>query len=165
MKSVQVQLLESLGSGVRPFDPVEPAIPDRDAEFTHLLNDAINGRAVTDLGVRFGPAVSGEFDELEQQSISQAVDRAASAGVELALILHNERTLRVDVRNRMVLESKPISDIEPIIAIDGVVSSQSEHETELSDVPVVAMQAGFTPARIVRNASLVHALAGQLTTM
>ena len=169
MKSVQVQLLESLGSGVRPFDTSEAQRVGDDAGFTHLLRDAINGRPETDLGVRFGPNVSGEFNEVEQRTIARAVDRAAASGVEQALILHNQRTLRVDVRNRMVLEAMPISDPKAITEIDGFVSSTFEQEKGRDDgrerVEDGAIKGAISPARIVRNASLVHALAGRVSAL
>ena len=161
MKPVQVQLLESLGSGVRPFDTLEPQLPDGDSGFTRLLSKAINGEPETDLGIRFGPAVSGEFNEIEQHSIARAVDRAAAGGVEHALILHNQRTLRVDVRNRMVLEAYRDTDPRVIDNIDGFVSlktSDSDSETAAPDDPSASL---VKPARVVRNASLVHALAGR----
>ena len=165
MKPVQVQLLESLGSGVRPFDTFEPQLPDGDSGFTHLLREAINGRPETDLGVRFGPAVSGEFNEVEQHSIARAVDRAAAVGVEHALILHNQRTLRVDVRNRMVLESHRATGSKAITEIDGFVSSTFTPESHKNDDSKVLTGSVLVPARVVRNASLVHALAGQVTAM
>lgn len=165
MKSVQVQLLESLGRGVRPFDTADSTISGSDSGFTELLGNAINGRAVTDLGVRFGPAVSGEYNEDEQYSIARAVDRAASVGVEHALILHNKRTLRVDVRNRMVLESQSTSDSKAITEIDGFVSSSFKSDTAKKSDVLELHESISVPARVVRNASLVHALAVQVAAI
>lgn len=157
MKSIEVQLLESLGGGVRPFDDSAGQIPSRSEGFSAMLNGALPGKSDSNLPVRFAPSVSGMFEQDQQLEISRGVDRAAAAGVEYALILHDQRTLRIDVRNRVVLDAYPTTNSDVIDGIDGFVSVQADQSTSESAprTPVA------TPARVVRNASLVHALAGR----
>lgn len=154
----QVHLLKSLGSGVRPVDLGEHAPVDTD-RFEGLLHDAIRGRAHTELGVTFAPDASGMFDQTEQGRIARAIDLAAAAGSEQALILHNEHSLRVDVRNRVVLEAPTLNPDEVMTGIDAFVAAQTPVDTD--DPTDVQRTSGdeFHPARVVRNASLVHALA------
>ena len=164
MKSMQAQLLASLGGGVRPIDPVDPASPAPDSmlqTFDALLSDAIAGDVKTDLPIRFAPSLSGVYSSEDQGIIARGVDRAAASGVEHALILHEKRTLRVDVRNRIVVEAYPTTSQEVIDGIDGFVSVQTDADTEDADREGSDSKTLSTPARIVRNASLVHALATQ----
>lgn len=162
MKSIETELLESLGAGVHLLDAHHVATPTSGADFGSLLGDALNGKPKTDLGVRFGPAVSGMFGIDEQKKIAHGIDQAAAGGVDHALILHDQRTLRVDVRNRVVLDVYKLSDHEVIDGIDGFVSLQtSENKEDPADIDT-SDTGGFRPARIVRNASLVHALAGRV---
>jgi hypothetical protein len=176
MKSVESQLLESLGHGVRLFDT--GAAPkggkggvESGAGFDQMLEGARAGNPNTELGIRFAPSVSGMFDQEGQFKIARAVDRAAAAGVDHALILHDQRTLRVDVRNRIVLDVEPISDEAVIEGIDGFVAVQtpkplreSNETDETDDSQEIERPRGTipAPARVVRNASLVHALAGRV---
>lgn len=166
MKPVEVQLLESLASGVRPFDAAPVETPEGGFDFDALLEGALIGRPETTLGVRFAPSVSGMFEQSEQAEIARGVDRAAAAGVDHALILHDQRTLRVDVRNRVVLDVFRVSDDQVIDGIDGFVSLKAVAEqadtTNKSASSTTQAGAVFTPARVVRNASLVHALAGRM---
>ncbi len=164
MKTIQAQLLESLGQGVRPFDTEQVPINDPSSSFERMLSSIGCGTPTTDLGVRFAPSVSGMFESKDQFVIARGVDRAAASGVDHALILHDQRTLRVDVRNRIVLEVFLISDQRVIDGIDGFVSLDMRKKTDDSndsDTPDIPAGGMFTPARIVRNASLVHALAGR----
>ena len=180
MKSVESQLLESLGHGVRLFDTaIEPKEgnggkggAELGAGFDQMLEGARAGKPSSELGVRFAPSVSGIFEQDDQFKIARAVDRAAAAGVDHALILHDQRTLRVDVRNRIVLEVERISDEAVIEGIDGFVAVQTpkpmresiESADETDDSPETERPRGTipAPARVVRNASLVHALAGRV---
>ncbi len=165
MKTIEVQLLESLGQGVRPFDTGQVPINDPGSSFERMLSSIGRGTPATELGVRFAPSVSGMFESEDQFAIARGVDRAAAAGVDHALILHDQRTMRVDVRNRIVLEIAPISDERVIDGIDGFVSlDMHKKKDDSSDSDAPDMPAGqiSAPARIVRNASLVHALAGRV---
>lgn len=168
MKPIEVQLLESLGSGVRPFDVAEVSLPEVNPDFGKMLHQAKMGNPQSGLGVMFSPAVSGEFSQEEQKEIAHAIDRAAVVGVERALILHNRRTLRVDVSQRIVLEATPIKDNRVIEEIDGFVVTQSQIKDsdsyEMTESDQV-FSASISPARIVRNASLVHALAGRVDSL
>lgn len=165
MKPTQTQLLASLGSGVRPYETPAGQIPAPGGEgFSALLQGALAGSPRSGLAVRFAPSVSGMFGPDAQRLISEGVDAAAVSGVGHALILHDEHTLRVDVRNRVVLEAREIDPGEVITNIDGFVSVRGpaqdpgegeEKESTPAGEPVDA------PARVVRNASLVHALAGR----
>ncbi len=165
MKTIEAQLLESLGHGVRPFDTGQVAIAPPGVDFDQMLSDIGRGAPVTELGVRFAPSVSGMFESADQFAIARGVDRAAAAGVDHALILHDQRTLRVDVRNRIVLEAVPIADERVIDGIDGFVSldmHKKKDDSSDSDTPDIPAGGISTPARIVRNASLIHALAGRV---
>jgi hypothetical protein len=157
MSPDQVQLLKALGSGVRPIDLGERATEVAD-RFRDLLDGALQGRARTDLGVSFAPSISGTFDSVQRDQIARAVDVAAAAGSEHALILHGTQTLRVDVRNRVVLDAPELQPLEAVTGIDSFVGSQTmssqEDDAFVGGVP----QGGITPARVVRNASLVRAL-------
>jgi hypothetical protein len=165
MKPVEDQLLESLAGGVRPFDVLPAQVPVDTPDFDAMLEDAIDGRAATGLGVRFAPAASGIFDQEEQSVIARSIDLVAASGVEHALILHKQRTLRVDVRNRVVLDVDPITEQTVIDGIDGFVAAKvPKVSAELSNPSDARMRLN-TPARGVRNASLVHALAGRVPNL
>lgn len=117
------------------------------------------GQARSELGVTFAPSASGQFGQDEQQRIARAVDLAAAAGSEHALIMHERHALRVDVRNRVVLEAPEQTPGRVVTGIDAFVEAQghaSQGDTPEGE-PVGA--GGFVPARVVRNASLVRALA------
>ncbi|MDF1809904.1 MAG: hypothetical protein P1U42_09440 [Phycisphaerales bacterium] len=168
MKPVEVHLLESLGAGVRPFDVGEAELPDTNPDFDLMLADAIDGNPKSDLAVLFAPSVSGEFTHDEQGAIRSAIDQAAVAGVDRALILHNKRTLRVDVQQRIVLEAIPIEESGVIEEIDGFVATNqpsNDDEQDENEVSEIRGDGVLIPARIVRNASLVHALAGRVPTL
>jgi len=163
MKTTQAQLLESLGGGVRPIDAVDPGQVWSQQSFDALLDDAISGKPQTDLPIKFAPSLSGIYSAEEQQLIARGVDRAASSGVDHALILHNKRTLRVDVRNRIVLDAYPITSDDVVNDIDGFLTVQTISDDEDTPGTMPDSQALKTPARVVRNASLVHALSdGQI---
>lgn len=158
MKPVQQQMLESLGSGVRPVDLGEQAIESSN-RFDGLLSRAIDGRARTDLGVTFAPSASGMFDSEQQEQIARAVDIAAAAGSERALILHDRHTLRVDVRNRVVLEAPLAQASEMIDGIDSFVCAHVPECEEDIDAHETIPVGAIVPARVVRNASLARTLA------
>lgn len=158
MKPVQQQLLESLGSGVRPVDLGERSL-DSTPRFDGMLTQAIHGRARTELGVTFAPAASGMFDHQQQEQISRAVDIAAAAGSQQALILQDRHTLRVDVRNRVVLDA-PVLGLGGLIdEIDAFVCAHIPLNEDDSDNPLPAGASLIVPARVVRNASLARTLA------
>ncbi|MEX0876218.1 MAG: hypothetical protein WD114_02060 [Phycisphaerales bacterium] len=161
MKPVQTQLLEALGSGVRPFDPVPVESGAASDAFADMLGNAMDGRAITQVGVRFAPATSGLFGMEEQHLIARGVDAAAASGIDHALLMHDRHTLRVDVRNRVVMEAIPIQPDRPIVDIDGFVSIDRPVRDEENDDPPPITGTIDAPARVVRNASLMHALAGR----
>lgn len=165
MKPTQSQLLASLGRGVRPYDTPVGQIPAPGGQgFSSLLSGALTGSLRSGLGVRFAPSVSGMFGPDAQEEISEGVDAAAVSGIEHALILHDEHTLRVDVRNRVVLAAQAIEPGVAITDIDGFVSvlPTAEGEREREEKETARAPDPFdVPARVVRNASLVHALAGR----
>jgi len=163
MKTAQLQLLEALGSGVRPFDAAPPGEIIADADFAPLLDGARRGAPRMNLGLSFAPPVSGRFTLEQQHEIARGVDDAAMAGVEQALILHERQTLRVDVRNRIVLDARPVSDDTAITGIDGFVSLAREIDPDQEEQSAPAPAGAPVPARVVRNATLLHALAGKAT--
>lgn len=160
MESNQIHLLNALGSGVRPVDLGETAPGEHD-RFQGLLRQAIGGHARTELGVTFGPSAAGLFDQVQQEHIARAVDLAAAAGSEHALILHDEHSLRVDVRNRVVTEAPRLSDTNVVQGIDAFVAAQSSFSSVSETVNTPMISGGFHPARGVRNASLVRTIALQ----
>ncbi len=171
MKPIEVQLLEALASGVRPFDAVPIEDPETGVDFESMLHNAAQGDAKSELGILIAPSVSGDFSHSQQERIARAVDLVAAAGIDQALILHEERTLRIDVRNRTVLDAYPARDQQVIDGIDGFVSVRAEpgdaKQMDLEQQTLEPAAAGgviHTPARVVRNASLVHALAGSAQT-
>jgi len=123
MSPDQIQLLRALGSGVRPVDLGEGTLVNSD-RFGTMLHEAVQGRARTELGVTFAPNASGMFDSIQQDRIARAIDLAAAAGSDHALILHERHSLRVDVRNRVVLEAPETEDMRTITGIDTFVSAQ-----------------------------------------
>lgn len=158
MTPEQVHLLRALGSGVRPVDLGERAEMQGD-RFGPMLRDALAGNPRTELGVTFAPNASGLFDTQQQEHIARAVDVAAAAGSEQALVLHDRHALRVDVRNRVVLEAPSLRSGGAITGIDGVVCAQT-HTSQGDATETNAAPSGeISPARVVRNASLVRALA------
>lgn len=164
MKPVQIRMLELLGRGVRPVDLGEDFIA-QDDQFSTMLVDALSGNPRSELGIRFAPATSGLFDAVAQREIASAVDVAAAAGSEHALILHETHTLRVDVRNRIVLEAPELVPQRLVEGIDSFLSTAGGNEEPAAeeDLPIHGMLS--CPARVVRNASLARALsqAGDLT--
>ncbi|MHA7812417.1 MAG: hypothetical protein ACX94C_03340 [Phycisphaerales bacterium] len=158
MSPEQIHLLKSLGSGVRPVDLGEVS-GDQDDRFDRMLREAVGGRASTQLGVKFSPSVSGMYDQQQQHSIARAIDLAAAAGSEHALILHERHTLRVDVRNRVVLEAPAIKISEAVTGIDAFVKAQAGSDGDEDDGLAQRGPGVFSPARVVRNPSLVRALA------
>ncbi len=159
MSPTQVDLLKALGSGIPPIDVPSGSIHDGDPGFRTLLQSAINGDVETDLGVMIGPSVSGELSEQDQYDIARAIDRAAANGIESALILHDQRTLRVDVRTRVILESIPMNPKLVIDDIDGFATSKISSQGAKTDGSHEEGGAPLAPARVVRNASLVQSLA------
>lgn len=165
MKPVQVQLLEALGAGVRPFDTGADTPPVPGDGFGVLLDDAMAGDPRTALGVRFAPGVSGVYGAQAQRDIARAVDKAAASGSGHALILHDRHTLRVDVRNRVVLGASELAHEAVITGIDAFVTLGGALEGGDGEIPEPDGLTIDAPARVVRNASLVHALAGRPTSV
>lgn len=161
MNDDQVQLLRALGSGVRRFDVTPDGAPAHDEEFSSLLGQSVRGRPHTPLGVSFAPALSGVYGLEDQRLIAAGVDRAAASGIERALILHERHTLRVDVRNRVVLDARKADHEDPLTGIDGFVGVRFAQESDEGLVQGPTSGGFPAPARVVRNASLVHALAGR----
>jgi len=158
MSPDQIQLLRALGSGVRPVDLGEGTLVNSD-RFGTMLHEAVQGRARTELGVTFAPNASGMFDSIQQDRIARAIDLAAAAGSDHALILHERHSLRVDVRNRVVLEAPETEDMRTITGIDTFVSAQVPAQEEDGLISQPSGRSGRSPARIVRNASLMRTLA------
>jgi hypothetical protein len=162
MTSDELNLLESLGAGVRPFDAVEVDLPSSSVNFDEIYTQAIGGNPRTDLAVVYGPSASGLFSPVDKKHIARGIDLAAVNGVDTALIMHDEHSLRVDVRNRVVLEVVEVHPEQVVQSIDGLVVTQSTGDTHVSSALDESESKLETPARVVRNASLVHALAGRV---
>ncbi len=158
MKPVQLQMLESLASGVRPVDLGEHPIQPGDG-FDTMLRDTLNGQFRSQLGVKFAPSASGLFDPAEQDQIARALDIAAAAGSREALILHDRHTLRVDVRNRVVLDAHFMESGSLTTEIDAFVCAQASNLDARAEETQQIVPGVSVPARIVRNASLARTLA------
>ncbi len=158
MSPDQIQLLRALGSGVRPVDLGEDARVNDD-RFGTMLHEAVHGRARTELGVTFAPNASGMFDSTQKDRIARAIDLAAAAGSEHALILHERHSLRVDVRNRVVLEAPELEGMRTVTGIDTFVSAQVPAQEDDAMISQPSARGELSPARVVRNASLMRTLA------
>ena len=163
MNPSQVQLLRSLGSGVRPVDLGEPGLDSlglgNEDRFEELLRGAIDGHAHSEVGVTLAPSISGMFDFHQRELIARAVDIAAASGSENALILHDTHAMRVDVRNRVVSDAPELLNEQIVTGIDAFVLAQVPDDQEETVDPESPHMGTVLPARVVRNASLVSTLA------
>ena len=149
-------LLRRLAGGVRPIgapggtDP--PAPRDRATlDFAGMLSRAAGGGLRSDLPVRVPPALRDALDEAAHERLSDATDLAAAEGIARALVLFGGRMFRVDVPSRSVIDAPDAQ--QPVIAgVDGVVRADRPD-------PGASRGPEPGPARVVRNASLINALA------
>ncbi|MCC5822985.1 MAG: hypothetical protein LAT64_07155 [Phycisphaerales bacterium] len=146
-------LLRLLAGGVRPVGSPDPQAPPgrTTLDFPGLLDRAAAGSVRSDLPVRIPPAIRGSVDEAIHARLSDAADAAAAEGVDRALVMLGERMFRLDVDARAIIDA-PDAQEKVITGIDGVVIRDAGGPSE-------EPRPSSGPARVVRNASLIHTLA------
>ncbi len=156
MNDGSVSLLRMLAGGVLGFDTPsrEPAGNPGAAGFGAMLESASRGELRSDLPVRIPAALEERVDPELRPRISEAADLAASEGIRRALVLVGGRMFRVDVASRSVIDA-PGAQSRAVGDIDGVVRAGG------SSAGPAASDRRPGPARVVRNASLLRALADQ----
>lgn len=155
MSSDSIGLIRRLAGGVKPIDPVDlPGPTDRiGSDFRSMLEDARRGVLRSGAPVRVAPALANSLDAGTLDQLAAAADSAAAEGITRALVQIEERMFRLDVPARTVVDS-PESGAEVIPGIDGLVRVM-DHSTSAPD-----SRPDPSPARVVRNASLINALSG-----
>lgn len=151
------QLLRTLSGGVSPCSPESADRPRSDdagpLNFTAMLEQARESIIYSDLPVRVPVGLSPPLDEAARAGLSRATDRAEAEGIDRALILLADRSFRVDVRSRRVIDA-PDARLAAVGGIDGFVLGA----TDANAAAIAPLPTG--PAWRVRNASLTDALAG-----
>lgn len=154
------QLLRALGGGVRPIDSGASSrySLEHGTDFGALLERARSGNPETGLPVKLTGVLDQQLDHEQRAALAAAVDRVAVVGGETALILLDERTLRVDVRTRTVIGEIEQAESDPVVGIDSYVRAENSG-TDGTMREIVDPSMGLLgSARVVRNASLVRAL-------
>ena len=148
------ELLRLLSGGARAYDASDAAVPRERAtlDFGAMLRAAGTRSLVSGLPVRAPIGLSPMPDAAGLSAISRATDLAEAEGIERALVMANGRSYRVDVRGRALIDA-PDAHLSAVGGIDGFVIAESTGES--AEPPGVS--AG--PARVVRSASLIDALA------
>jgi hypothetical protein len=150
-------LLRRLGGGVGPPTHALSAGAPGDREtldFALLLDQARSGRLRSGIPVRVPDALATGLDDVARERLSQAADAALSEGLSRALVLLGGRMFRLDVGARSVVDA-PAPDQAVVAGIDGVVRASADAPS-----PPGVTHGRIGPARLVRNPSLIHALAG-----
>ena len=164
------QLLSALSSGIIPDSGLRAPVNDDQSSlsFDEILKRVERGEA-SGISISLGKDVDpSSIDEHARNQAGLAADRAAIKGVHHMVADLNGSLLRVDVQNRVIEAQLNRHDDAVLEGIDGYVSlnspnsgskqaaSQSEHadasRTQLNN------PAGLSPARIVRNQSLLDVL-------
>lgn len=148
-----IDLLRRLAGGVHPVERATTPAPDGD--FSWMLDLARRGRLTTDLPVRVPLGLTPGVDDRVRHELSIAADMAESEGITRAVVLVDDRAFRVDVRTRTVIDA-PDAQITAVGDIDGLVVRHADPSP--TPAPPTAPPA-TGPARVVRNASLIDALA------
>jgi hypothetical protein len=151
------ELLRMLAGGISPVAR-SPSVRFDDGaslDFRAMLEKATRGNLTTGLPVRIPSGLSPPVSLAEHDSLSLAADRAQAAGIERALVDLGGRTLRMDVQERQVIDA-PDAQLRAVGGIDGYVRGMSDAR-ERPDLGISGTALG--PARIVRNQSLIDALA------
>lgn len=146
-------LLRRLAGGVHPVERASPPAPE--GEFSWLLDQARRGELTTDLPVRVPIGLTPAVDDRVRRELSVAADMAESEGITRAVVLVDDRAFRVDVRTRTVIDA-PDAQIAAVGDIDGLVIRPTDPAATQA-IPPAPPATG--PARLVRNASLIDALA------
>lgn len=164
------QLLSALSSGIIPDSGSRALVKDHPSglSFDEILKRVERGEA-SGIGISLGEGVDpSSIDERVRDQAGLAADRAAVKGIHHMVADLNGSLLRVDVQNR-VIEAQLNHDEDAVLTgIDGYVSLKSINsesnslalDSENSEVPTpqLNIQSGLSPARIVRNQSLIDVL-------
>lgn len=148
------ELLRRLAGGVHPAPSAQGVDGVRDRptlDFRAMLDRATAGTLGTGLPVRVPGGLTPPVEKDQLQGLSQGADRAQREGIERALVELGGRTFRVDVRERSVIDA-PDAQLSAVGGIDGYVRVGSEADS-------AGQQGRIGPARVVRNVSLLEALA------
>jgi hypothetical protein len=145
-------MLSRLGSGIRPgpVNPSSASTPIEQAAFADLLGKAKAGAVASGLPVEIDRALGLSLTEAQMTRLSQAADRAESAGIQRAMIMIDGMALLMDVKTRTVTGNANLA-AGPVPGIDGVVSAGSGGDEPAQVLPV--------PAGASSNASLSALLA------
>lgn len=144
-----------LAGGIRPGGGVQSVevAGDRPAlDFQNMLEQAAGGKLETGLPIRAPEGLTPPVEPDQHGSLSRSTDRAEQEGIERALVDLGERTFRIDVRNRAIIDA-PDAQLRAVGGIDGYVRAGSGAAGETDPM------AASGPARVVRNVSLLDALA------
>jgi hypothetical protein len=150
-------LLRRLGGGIGPpaHAPSAGTPGDRDTlDFALMLDRARTGRLRSGIPVRVPGALATGLDDAARDRLSEAADAALSEGLSRALVLLGGRMFRLDVGARSVIDA-PGPHQAVVAGIDGVVRVSGGAPPHGGPTPD-----RIGPARLVRNPSLIHALAG-----
>jgi hypothetical protein len=159
MSSASVGLIRMLAGGVRAFGPDEPAAPGNPVgfDFESMLGLAGKGKLRSGSPVRLARGFADRVGAEMLGQLATAADTAAAEGITRALVMIEERMFRLDVLARTVIDA-PDHGAEVIAGIDGVVRRGAPAELRPDS------RGELGPARVVRNASLIDALAGMSCT-
>ena len=154
MRGNSAELLGRLAGGIRPLGDAAdlPEPQARGLLFDDMLGQAREGRLRSGLPVRVSPGMSPGLSPADLEALGVRTDLAQAEGIRRALVQVGGRTFRVDVASRTVIDA-PDAQRGPVSGIDGVVLSNAGGGRESG-----GGHAGG-PARVVRNASLLDALA------
>lgn len=151
-------LLAKLGAGVDPTDRARSPIT---RDFADVLA-RVNGGRASGIPISFDPMIPDQG--IDPDTIGRAADLATIRGMRTALVDLGGSILRVDVTERRVdAQFDPRGELV-VDGIDGYVRPRPPGHTDVSDdqtstdAPMTMSKDG--PARVMRNASLVHALSG-----
>lgn len=153
MSGGSVGLLRLLAGGVRPAGAPEPArSPDGGPfDFSAALDAAVRGRLRSGAPVRLPKPLAEGVDDGLRKALSVAADEAAAHGLERVLVTAGNRSFRVDVNARAVIDA-PDPGARLVDGIDGLIRADAKD-------PLASGPAGPGPARVVRNASMLRVLA------
>ncbi len=151
MSVSSAELLGRLAGGVRPVaDADGPArATGGPLRFDDMLTRARAGVLRTGLPVRVPLGLRPPVLKADLDLLSERTDLAQAEGIRRALIEVGGRTFRVDVDRRAIIDA-PDAHRSAVGGIDGAV---------LEGIAVAGAADGVVPARVVRNASLLDALA------
>jgi hypothetical protein len=151
-----VQLLRSLGAGLRPASvPDQPAAPrlTEGPGFEQLLRDAQGGEISSGLPVRVSSQAGVSLSPTQLARLSDAADRAEAAGAARALVMIDGMALTMDVGLRTITGQADASSTKVLNGIDTVVTVANESGPIPGQAPL--------PGPGAQNASLLKILAAR----